>query len=248
MLLVHSKSELEHLREAGRIVAKVHTTLKEIIKEGITTLDLNNIANDIIKQEHAEPAFLGYKGFPYSICTSVNEVIVHGFPSSYVLKNGDLISVDVGCKKNGFYGDAAFSVIVGNQGNEEISRLLRTTKNALELAVNAIKEGVSTGTIGRLIEEYSRSCGFYEVRNYVGHGIGRELHMAPQIYNYGRDIDGVRLKAGMCICVEPMLCVGSAANHRLTDGWTVVTNNGKISCHFEHQIIIHKNHAEVITM
>ena len=247
MVLIHTESELGKLREAGRIVALVHKEVKELIKEGITTLELDELAKTVIKREGGSPAFLGYKGFPFTICSSINEVIVHGFPNVRKLKNGDIVSIDVGCKKNGFFGDATISCIVG-KGTEETRRLLAASEGALNAAINVIREGVTTGTIGRIIEEYSRNCGFYVVKNYIGHGIGRQLHMEPAIFNYGRDVEGIKLKAGMCICVEPMLCIESADNHRLDDGWTVVTNNGKPSCHVEHQIIIHKNHAEVITM
>lgn len=247
MVVIHTSSELDKLREAGRIVALVHKEIKQLIKEGITTLELDELARVVIKREGGAPAFLGYKGFPFAICTSVNEVIVHGFPNARKLKNGDLISVDVGCKKNGFFGDAAISCIVG-KGAEETKKILDASEGALNVAINVIREGVTTGTIGRVIEEYSQSCGFYVVKNYIGHGIGRQLHMEPAIYNYGRDIEGIKLKAGMCICVEPMLCVGNSNNHRLDDGWTVVTDNNKLSCHVEHQIIVHKDHAEIITI
>lgn len=247
MVVIYTSSELEKIRVAGKIVAKVHKELKQLIEPGITTEYLDKVANDIIRSEGAIPAFLGYQGFPFTICASINNEIVHGFPNVRKLKDGDLISIDVGAINAGYYGDAAFSCIVG-KGKEETKQLLNASEEALKAAISIIKEGVTTGTIGRVIEEYSRSRGFYVVKNYVGHGIGRQLHMEPAIYNFGRDIEGIKLKTGMCICVEPMLCVGSAENHRLKDGWTVVTSNGKLSCHVEHQIIVHKEYAEVITI
>ena len=247
MVVIHTSSELDKLREVGKIVASVHKELKKLVEEDITTLELDRVAKKLIEQNNAKPAFLGYQGYPYTTCISVNEVIVHGFPNVRKLKNGDLLSIDVGAIKDDYYGDAAFSCIVG-EGTEESKQLLDASEGALNAAISVIKEGVTVGTIGRVIDEYSRSKGFYVVKNYVGHGIGRQLHMEPAIYNYGRDIEGIKLKAGMCICVEPMLCIDSAENHRLKDGWTVVTNNGKLSCHVEHQLIVHKDYAEVITI
>ena len=247
MLMINIESELVRLREAGRIVALVHRELKKEIKVGVTTLELNDLARAIIEHEGGESAFLGYKGFPATICTSINDVIVHGIPNNKKLKDGDLISVDVGCKKEGFFGDAAFSVQVGNK-TRMVQALIKASEGALNAAIEVIKEGTTTGTIGRVIEEYSQSCGFYVVKNYIGHGISKALHMEPAIYNYGRDIEGPKLKSGVCLCVEPMLCIDNANNHRLVDGWTVVTDNGKLSCHVEHQIIVHKDHAEVITI
>ena len=247
MVVIYTSSELEKIREAGKVVAKVHRELKKLVEPGITTSFLDKVAKELIEEAGCIPAFLGYQGFPYTICASVNEVIVHGFPDVRKLQEGDLLSIDVGAIKEGYYSDAAFSCIVG-EGTEESKQLLNASEEALNAAISVIKEGVTTGTIGRIIEEYSQSKGFYVVKNYIGHGIGRQLHMEPAIFNYGRDVEGIKLKAGMCICVEPMLCIESADNHRLDDGWTVVTNNGKPSCHVEHQIIIHKNHAEVITI
>lgn len=246
MVVIHTSRDLDKLRESGRIVALVHEELQKIITPGISTLDLDNAAEKIILSEGGLPAFKGYKGYPFATCCSVNATIVHGFPNKYILKNGDIISVDVGVLKNNFYGDAAFTVGVG-EINTEKKRLIDTARNALNAAILNVKEGVTTGTIGRIIEEHSQTEGFYVVRNYVGHGIGKQLHMEPAVYNFGRDIEGVKLKAGMCICIEPMLCVDSAENYRLKDGWTVVTKNGKLSAHVEHQVIVHKDGAEVIT-
>lgn len=246
MVVIHTNSELDKLRESGRIVALVHEKLKESIRPGISTLDINNIAEKIIMSENGLPAFKGYRGYPFATCCSVNATIVHGFPSKYILKDGDILSIDVGVLKEGFYGDAAFTIGIGTISTNA-KRLIDTSKNALNTAISNIKEGVTTGTIGRIIEEYSQSRGFFVVKNYIGHGIGRQLHMEPAVYNYGRDIDGIKLKAGMCICIEPMLCVDSAENYKLKDGWTVVTKNGKLSAHDEHQIIVHKNNAEIIT-
>ena len=247
LVVIHTSSDLERLRESGRVVALVHRELKKKIVPGITTLELEKIAEKIIISEKGMPAFKGYKGFPFCTCCSINEEIVHGFPSNRKLEEGDLISVDVGVLKDGFYGDAAFTVGVGKISREK-NDLIEATENALNAAISVVRDGVTTGTIGRVIEEYSSNLGYSVVKNYVGHAIGKNLHENPSIYNYGRDIDGPKLKAGACICIEPMLCIGSADNHRLSDGWTVVTNDSSLSAHAEHQIIIHKDYAEVITI
>jgi len=247
MLIIHTKSDLDKLRESGRIIALIHKELTKLVIPGITTLELDNVAEKIIKSEGGLPAFKGYKGFPSTICTSINEAIVHGIPSNRKLKEGDILSIDVGVLKDGLFGDAAITLGVGKirkKGQE----LIDTSKNVLNAVIEVIKEGVTTGTIGKIIEEYSQIRGYTVVKNYTGHGIGKQLHMSPHIYNFGRDIDGVKLKAGACICVEPMLCIGSSNNHRLKDGWTVVTDDNSLSAHVEHQIIVHKDYAEVITM
>ena len=247
MVVTHTSSDLDKLRESGRIVALVHRELAELVVPGISTLELDSIAEKIILSEGGLPAFKGYRGFPFCTCCSTNEVIVHGFPTSKELVEGDLLSIDVGVYKNGFYGDAAFSTGVGTISVEK-QELLDVSRMALNGAILEIKEGVTVGTIGRVIEAYALEYGFSVVKNYIGHGIGRDLHMDPPIFNFGRDIEGIKLKAGMCICIEPMLVDGPSDNHRLNDGWTVVTNSGKISCHVEHQVIIHKDCAEIITI
>jgi methionyl aminopeptidase len=245
MVVIHTSSELEKLRESGRIVALVHQELKKLIKEGITTLELDTVAKELIVACGGVPAFLGYRGFPFTICASVNEVIIHGFPNDRKLKDGDVVSIDVGVIKNGFYGDAAFTMQVG-EGTPEVQRLIEKSYDTLNEAVSVIKEGTTTGMVGRVIEEYAAFYGYSVVKNYIGHGIGRQLHMSPEIYNYGRDCEGIKLKAGMCICVEPMLCIGEADNFRLSDGWGVVTKDGSLNAHVEYQIIVHKDFAEVI--
>ena len=248
MVITHTYSGLDKLRENGRIVSIVHNTLKNIIEPGISTMELENIAKEIITSNDAEPGFLGYKGYEFCTCISINDEIVHGLPSNdKILADGDLVTVDVGTYKHGYYGDAAFSMGVGTLSKKALD-LLNTTYKSLDAAVRVVREGVTTGTIGRIIESYAKSNGYSVVKSYCGHAIGKELHEEPRIYNFGRDVDGTKLIAGMCICIEPMLCIGSADNHRLSDGWTVVTDDGSLSAHVEHQIIVHKNRAEVITI
>ncbi len=254
MNIINTISEQDKLRENGRIVALVHQELKKIIKAGITTLEIDKVAEKVIRAEGALPAFKNYKGFPFCCCISVNEVIVHGYPNDKPLKSGDLITVDVGTYKEGFYGDAAFTVIVDDSKfilpSKDIKikrKLIKISELALDMAINYIKDGVTTGTIGCIIEATAQQFGFSVIRNYVGHGIARNLHEDPAIYNYGRPGKGVKLKTGMCICIEPMLVVGSPDNHRLEDGWGVVTNDGSLSAHVEHQVIVHKDRGEIIT-
>ncbi|RLD07549.1 MAG: type I methionyl aminopeptidase [Chloroflexota bacterium] len=247
MVVVKTSSELELLRESARIVALVHEELKKRILPGITTAELEELTEEIIKQEGGVPAFKGYQGYPYAICTSLNNVIVHGFPDARKLEEGDIIGIDVGVLKNGYYGDAGFTMGVGNI-SPEADKLIETSWLALNNALVAVQEGTTVGTLGRIINQTAQSEGFSVIKNYSGHGIGREMHEKPPIPNYGRDVDGIRLKVGMCICIEPMLCAGKADNHRLQDGWAVVTDDGSLACHVEHQIIVHKNYGEIISV
>jgi methionyl aminopeptidase len=248
MITIHTASDLNKLRENGRIIALIHRELKNFIQPGITTMDIEKMAEELIYSEGAIPGFRGYKGYKFCTCISIDDEIVHGLPdNNRVLKDGALVSVDVGTYKENFFGDAAFTVGVGKISREK-NDLIEATENALNAAISVVRDGVTTGTIGRVIEEYSSNLGYSVVKNYVGHAIGKNLHENPSIYNYGRDIDGPKLKAGCCICIEPMLCIGSSDNHRLSDGWTVVTNDNSLSAHAEHQIIIHKDYAETITV
>jgi methionyl aminopeptidase len=246
--IVKTSTELELLRESGRVVGLIHTELKRLIKVGVNTKLLSDVTSDIISTNKGAPSFLGYRGYPNNICVSINEEIVHGFHNNRVLKEGDVVSVDVGVYKDKYHGDAAFTVIVGEPLNERDVTLVEATQDCLDKAIKHTKAGITTGSIGRLIEDTALSYGFDVVRDYVGHGIGRELHEAPAIFNYGKDKDGLILKAGMVICVEPMLVVGKQYNHILDDGWTVVTNDGLNAAHCEHQIIVHKDYSEIITI
>ncbi len=247
MVVVKTSSELELLRESARIVAMVHREVKSRIVPGVTTIELEEVTKEIIKQEGGVPAFLRYRGYPYAICTSLNNVVVHGFPDNRKLVEGDIIGVDVGVLKNGYYGDAGFTVGVGKI-DDKAHKLIECAWRALEASVLRVKEGVTIGTLGRVIEECAKEDGYSVVRNYVGHGIGKDLHEKPVIPNYGRDLEGIRLKTGMCICIEPMICAGKADNHRLADGWTVVTTDGSLAVHVEHQIIVHKDYGEIISI
>ncbi len=247
MVIVKTSSELERLRESARIVAVVHRELKKLIVPGITTLYLDDVTREIISQEGGVPGFLGYRGYGYAICASVNNTIVHGFPNVRKLEEGDIISIDVGVVKNSYFGDAAFTTGVGKI-SADAQDLIDTTRRALNSAILNVKEGTTTGTLGKVIEECASNEGYSVVKNYIGHGIGQDMHEDPPIFNYGRDVDGIKLKAGMCICIEPMLCIGGADNYRLNDGWSVVTNDGTLSAHEEHQVIVHKDYGEIISV
>lgn len=244
--IVHTSSGLVKLRESGRVVRLVHNELKKIIAPGVTTLELEEVAEEIIAKEGGVPSFKGYRGFPHSICASINEEIVHGFPSNRKLNHGDVLTIDVGVFKEGYHGDAAFMELVGCPISVDDVSLVLASRICLNKAIEHLKEGVTLGSVGNIIESNAKFFGFDVVKNYCGHFIGKELHEIPQVLNFGRDEEGLVLKSGMCLCIEPMLVSNDAANHRLEDGWTVVTDNGNKASHVEAQVIIHKDHCEVI--
>jgi len=244
---IKSPRELESMRKAGKVVARMIAALKAAVEPGMTTKDLDTVAAKELKRQGAKPAFLGYMGFPATICTSVNEEIVHGIPGSRVLKEGDLVKVDVGAIVDGLYGDSAVTLPVG-QVTEEATKLMETTKGSLDAAIDVVKAGNRLGDIGAAVQEYAESRGYGVVREYVGHGIGRKLHEEPQIPNYGVAGRGALLHAGMAIAIEPMVNIGTWRTRALEDGWTVVTADGKLSAHFEHTMIIGEDGAEVLTL
>jgi len=234
------------MRQAGRIVAQILGILVEAIKPGITTKKLDEIAEEEVKKYGAIPSFKGYRGFPASICTSVNEEVVHGIPGERVLKEGDIISLDFGAIYKGFHGDAAVTVGVGKISSEA-ERLIKTTQEALEAGIAAAREGAHLSDISAAIQFCAESNGFSPVREYVGHGIGREMHEAPQIPNFGPPGRGPVLKRGMTLALEPMLNAGDWHTKVLSDRWTVVTADGSLSAHFEHTIAITEGEAEILT-
>jgi methionyl aminopeptidase len=246
--IVKTYSEQIKLRNSSKIVAEIHNKLKEMVVPGMVLKELEAVAIDIIKQHKATASFLGYRGYQYSICTSINEEIVHGFPTERIIQEGDVVSIDVGVYKDDYHGDAAFTKIAGTPKNIEDILLVRTTKHCLYKAICNIKEGTAVGDIGTIIEDTAKLEGFDVVKNYVGHGIGRSLHETPQIINYTPTHRGLLLKAGMVICIEPMLTIGSSKNHVKNDNWTVITDTKNNAAHFEHQIIIHKDKAEIISV
>ena len=244
---IKSPRELEAMRQAGQVVARMIAALKQAVEPGLTTRDLDVVAVKELKRQGAKPAFLGYRGFPATICTSVNEEVVHGIPGDRVLKEGDLVKVDVGAIVDGLYGDAAVTLPVG-QVSDEAMRLMETTKGSLDAAIAVVKAGNRLGDIGAAVQEYAESRGYGVVREYVGHGIGRKLHEEPQVPNYGVAGRGQLLHAGMVIAVEPMVNVGTWRTQALDDGWTVVTADGQLSAHFEHTMAVGEEGAEILTL
>ncbi len=238
--------EIEKIRKAAHIVHLVHQELKKHIKPGVELKHLDKLAHDLIIKNNAKPAFLGYHGFPGSICASVNNVLVHGIPNQYKLQEGDIISVDVGVEKDGYYGDAAFTVGVGKI-SEKHQNIIDVANQSLKLAVDFIKPGITTGDLGHEIEKFVKSHGYTVPRAYVGHGIGKIMHEDPYVPNYGAKLSGDKLVEGMTICVEPMVIDG--ADDLITDpidNWTVRTKHGGYCAHVEHTILITKDGAEIL--
>ncbi|MGD8792742.1 MAG: type I methionyl aminopeptidase [Anaerolineae bacterium] len=249
MITLKSARELALMRQAGRIVAQVLAEIRTAAEPGMTTADLEAIADRIIVQEHgAIPSFKGYRGFPGMVCASLNEEIVHGIPGQRLLRQGDIVSVDVGVIYEGYHGDAAITVGVG-QIDAESQRLLEVTAESLRIGIEAARPGNWTWDVSKAIQNYVESQGYSVVREYTGHGIGRQMHEDPQIPNYFEPRIGarVRLRPGMTFALEPMVNVGGWRTRVLDDRWTVVTADGKRSAHFEHTVAVTKNGPEIMT-
>ena len=245
-ITIKSEKEMEAMRRAGAIVAAAHAALRQALRPGIKTQDLDAVANREIRKHGAVPTFKGYRGFPGCLCTSVNEEIVHGIPGNRVIQEGDLVKMDVGATIDGFIGDAAITVGAGKI-TPEAEDLIEVTRLSLEEGIKAARDGARVGDIGAAVQTFVESRGYGIVREYVGHGVGRFLHEDPQIPNYGTQGKGVLLRKGMCIAIEPMVNIGDWHTKVLDDDWTVVTADGKLSAHFEHTIAIRDGDAEVLT-
>ncbi len=235
------------MRDAGRVVGAVLEALRQAIRPGVTTAELDTLAETVIRDMGAIPSFKGYHGFPASICASVNQEIVHGIPGAYTLIEGDILSVDVGAIKNGFQGDAATTVAVGCV-SEKAKRLMAGTERALEAGIAAARAGVHLTDISHVVEITARAAKLEVVREYGGHGIGREMHEPPLIWNWGAPGRGPILDTGMTLCIEPMLTLGGFETRTLEDGWTVVTADNSLSAHYEHTILITRDGAEKLTL
>ena len=246
MIYLKTDEEIELMRHANQLVGKTLAEIAKNIAPGVTTLQLDKVADTFIRDNGAIPSFLGYLGFPNSICASVNEQIVHGIPSDYELKDGDIVSVDIGTLLNGYNGDSAYTFCVG-EVNEDTKRLLKTTKESLYKGIEAAVEGKRTGDIGAAVQQYCEANGYSVVRELVGHGIGREMHEAPEVPNYGKRGYGQLLRNGMCIAIEPMINQGSRNVVVEKDGWTVRTRDRKPSAHFEHTIAIRDGKPEILS-
>lgn len=247
MIFLKSDEEIELLRISNQIVAKTLAELAKLIQPGVSTEYLDKIAEEFIRDNGAVPGFLGYSGYPKSICTSVNEQVVHGIPSDkLVLQDGDIVSVDCGVYKNGFHGDSAYTFCVGDV-KPEIVDLLRTTKESLYKGIEQAQEGKRLGDVGYAIQNHCEARGYSVVREMIGHGVGRKLHEAPEVPNYGRKGNGIMLKSGMTIAIEPMINMGSRNLVFEKDGWTTRTIDRKPSAHFEHSIAIRRGKADILS-
>ncbi|MEQ6376639.1 type I methionyl aminopeptidase [Bacillaceae bacterium S4-13-58] len=246
MIITKTPREIEIMRKAGEIVALTHQELKKHIQPGITTKELDAIADRFIRGRDAIPSFKGYNGFRGSICASVNEELVHGIPGSRKLKDGDIISIDIGAKYNGYHGDSAWTYAVG-EIDEETQKLLDVTEASLFKGLAEAKPGMRLSNISHAIQSYVEPEGFSIVREYVGHGVGQDLHEDPQIPHYGPPNKGPRLKPGMVLAIEPMVNAGERYVKTLADNWTVVTVDGKMCAHFEHTIAITEEGFEILT-
>lgn len=251
MIYLKTEDEIELLRQANLLVGKTLGEIARIIKEGVTTRQIDKLADTFIRDNHAIPTFKGvpnpYGGpFPASVCTSVNEQVVHGIPTDEPLKNGDIVSVDCGTLLNGFNGDSCYTFCIG-EVKPEVKELLKTTKESLYLGIQAAIAGHRLGDIGYAVQNHCESHGYGVVRELVGHGIGHEMHEDPMVPNYGHRGNGMILKNGLCIAIEPMITMGSREIYVLDDGWTIVTRDGKPAAHFEHTIAIHHGKADIMS-
>lgn len=253
MILIKSPKEIEYMRESGRIVALALNEMEKAVRPGITTKELDTIATTVLKHEGAIPSFKGQMGFegskpyPATICASVNNQIIHGIPDNYALKEGDIVSIDMGAVKNGYHGDAARTFAVGNI-SDEAKKLIEVTKQSFFEGIKNAVDGNRVSDISHAVQVYAESFGFSVVRDFVGHGVGKELHEDPQVPNYGKPGRGPRLAKGMVIAVEPMINAGSYDIDILRNGWTVVTVDGKLSAHYENTILITDGEPEILTM
>ncbi len=235
MVTLKTPEQIAKMREAGQVVAAMLAATRASVRPGVTTLELDRIAADVLKRAGAESSFLGYYGYPNTICTSVNEQIVHGIPSKRRLKEGDIIGIDAGAIVGGWHADAAITVPVG-EVSAEARKLIAVTEEALRKGIAAARIGSRLGDIGAAVQQYVEAQGYSVVRNYVGHGIGRAMHEDPQVPNYGTADRGKDIKEGLCVAIEPMVNVGGIATKVLEDQWTVVTLDGSLSAHFEHTV------------
>lgn len=248
MITIKSSLELELMRKANAIVGDVLELMRESVRSGVTTYELDKIAHDYIVKSGAKPSFLGYGGFPASICASVNEEVIHGIPSkSRVLQEGDIVSIDVGTIYKGYNGDAARTFAVGAVDKQK-QKLMRVTEESFFKGIEILKDGVRLGDLGHAIQSHAETNGFSIVRDYVGHGIGQNMHEDPQIPNYGRAGHGLRVKAGMTLAIEPMINAGNYAVEVLEDGWTVVTVDGLPSAHYENTVAVTDDGVEILSL
>ncbi len=244
MIYIRSNEEIEIIRSSALMVSATLTEVAKFLKPGITTLSIDKMAETFIRDNGGIPSFKGYHGFPFSLCISVNEVVVHGFPGAYELKDGDIISVDCGFYRDGYHGDSAYTFAIGNV-KSEVLKLLKVTKESVYRGVAQAMENNRVGDISFAVENFTaKENGYGVVRELVGHGVGRQLHEDPQVPNFGKRGDGKKLRSGMVLAIEPMINLGTKDVYTLKDGWTVVTKDGKASAHFEHTTAVRKGNGE----
>ena len=246
MAIVKTREEIELMRESALIVSRTLGEVAKLVKPGVTPLELDKVAEEYIRDQGAVPGFLGYGGFPNSLCTSVNEQVVHGIPNNKPLKEGDIISVDCGSIKNEFYGDHAFTFCVG-EVSDKVKKLLRITEESLYLGIEQIKSGNKTGDVGFAVQLHAERNGYGVVRELVGHGLGKNMHEDPELPNFGRKGQGKKLTEGLVLAIEPMINLGTHKVMQLEDGWTIVTQDQKPSAHFEHDVAIIDGKPEILS-
>ena len=248
MINCRSQAELDKMRRSGKVLRQVLETVRAKVAPGISTMDLEHVAEEKIRELGAKPAFKGYYDYPCVLCTSVNNEIIHGIPSEKrILKEGDIVSIDCGVVLDGYYSDSAFTVPVGTSLAPELKKLLDVTEQSLKMAIHEVKLGKTVGDIGAAVQEYVEGNGFSVVREFVGHGIGTRMHEEPQVPNYGTRGHGTRLREGMVLAIEPMVNVGKPGARVLADKWTAVTEDGSYSAHFEHTVAVTRNGPLVLT-
>jgi methionyl aminopeptidase len=246
-IVIKSPADIERMRAAGLLVARIHARMREVIKPGITTGELDAIAVEMLAEAGAEASFLGYQGtFPASICASVNEVLVHGFPGPRALREGDIISVDIGAYLHGFHGDAAVTYPVGKV-SQELQELIATAERCFWVGLEKVRAGNRMGDVSAAIQREAESNGYSVIREYGGHGIGRKMHEEPSVLNWGEPGTGTRLQNGMTFAIEPMIALGSAETLELEDGWTVVMADGRAAAHYEHTVLVNDDQPVILT-
>jgi methionyl aminopeptidase len=246
MILAKTEEEIELLRLNHELVSKTLAEVAKLIRPGVTTLDLDKRAEEFIRDNGAKPGFLGYNGYPNTLCTSVNSAVVHGIPKNIALKEGDIVSVDCGTFMHGYYGDSAYTFSIG-EVSPEVQRLIKVTRECLELSIVKAVEGFRVGDISSTVQQHAESNGYSVVRELVGHGIGRNMHEKPEVPNYGARGNGPKLISGMTICIEPMINMGTRQVIQERDGWTIKTADGKPSAHFELAVVVRKGKAEQLS-
>lgn len=246
MIIYKNREEIELIRESALLVSRTLGMLASEVKPGVTTLQLDRLAEEFIRDHGGEPGFLGLYDFPNTLCTSVNAQVVHGIPNNEPLKEGDVVSIDCGVKMNGFYGDHAYTFAVG-EVSEEVKKLLEVTKKSLYLGIEQMRKGNRIGDISYAIQSYTEAHGYGVVRELVGHGLGRSMHEKPEVPNYGRKGSGKRIKEGLVLAIEPMINLGTRHVQQLDDGWTIITRDRKVSAHFEHDVAVVDGKPEILS-